>query len=54
MQELLADEMLMKYSFIILDEVHVRSANLDFLVPMLRRTCQQRKEPFNLLISRYV
>ncbi|KAH7707525.1 ATP-dependent RNA helicase DHX8 isoform 2 [Aphelenchoides avenae] len=50
-QELLADEMLMKYSFIILDEVHVRSANLDFLVPMLRRTCQQRKEPFNLLIS---
>lgn len=50
--ELLADELLKKYSYIILDEAHVRSVNLDVLLPMLRKTCRRRKD-FRLVISRY-
>ncbi|KAH7715747.1 RNA helicase-like splicing factor (HRH1) [Aphelenchoides avenae] len=49
-QELLADPLLTKYTFVILDEAHVRSVNLDFLIPMLRRTLQERDE-FSLIIS---
>lgn len=52
-QELLADPLLTKYTFVILDEAHVRSVNLDFLIPMLRRTLQERDE-FSLIISRCV
>lgn len=50
--ELLADPLLKKYQFIVLDEAHVRSVKLDFMFPMLRMTCQ-RRAVFRLLISRY-
>ncbi|KAH7715744.1 Pre-mRNA splicing factor ATP-dependent RNA helicase PRP22 [Aphelenchoides avenae] len=49
-QELLGDPLLTKYSFIILDEAHVRSVNLDFLLPMLRMTLR-RRGGISLLIS---
>ncbi|KAH7697235.1 ATP-dependent helicase DHX8, partial [Aphelenchoides avenae] len=48
--ELLADPLLKKYQFIVLDEAHVRSVKLDFMFPMLRMTCQ-RRAVFRLLIS---
>lgn len=50
-QELLSDPLLKKYRCIILHEAHVRSANLDFLIPMLRRTLETRGS-LKLIISR--
>ncbi|KAH7715745.1 RNA helicase-like splicing factor (HRH1) [Aphelenchoides avenae] len=49
-QELLSDPLLKKYRCIILHEAHVRSANLDFLIPMLRRTLETRGS-LKLIIS---
>lgn len=51
-QELLADPLLKKYAFIIIDEAHVRSANIDFLLTTLRETLKAR-ENFKLIITRY-
>lgn len=52
LQERVADPLLMKYSVIILDEAHVSSKNMDFLIPLLRDTRKLRKD-FRLVISRY-
>ncbi len=50
LQEIKADNMLSKYSTIIVDEAHERSLNIDFILGLLKQVLVQRPE-FRLIIS---
>ena len=50
LQEIKADYMLSKYSCIIIDEAHERSLNIDFILGLLKRIIEERKD-FKVIIS---
>ncbi len=50
LQELKADNLLLKYSAIIVDEAHERSLNIDFILGLLKNIIRQRPD-FKLIIS---
>lgn len=54
MHELVKDPKLSKYSVIVLDEAHVATANVSFLLPFLKHICQERPSDFKLIVSRQV
>lgn len=50
LQELKLDPWLSKYSIIMVDEAHERSLNIDFIMGLLKRILQERKD-FKVIIS---
>ena len=50
LQEIKADNLLSKYSVIMVDEAHERSLNIDFILGLLKNILQQRKD-FRVIIS---
>ena len=50
LQEMKLDPWLSKYSLIIVDEAHERSLNIDFILGLLKRTMESRKD-FKIIIS---
>ena len=50
LQEIKTDYMLSKYSCIIIDEAHERSLNIDFILGLLKRIIEERKD-FKVIIS---
>jgi ATP-dependent helicase HrpA len=50
LQEIKADYSLSRYSIIIVDEAHERSLNIDFILGLLKRIIEMRKE-FKVIIS---
>ena len=50
LQEIKTDYMLSKYSCIIIDEAHERSLNIDFILGLLKRVLEERKD-FKVIVS---
>ncbi len=50
LQEIKTDYMLSRYSCIIIDEAHERSLNIDFILGLLKRIIEERKD-FKVIIS---
>lgn len=50
LQEIKHDSLLSAYSVLVIDEVHERSLNIDFILGLLRNICQQRKD-LKIIIS---
>ncbi len=50
LQEIKTDPLLSKYSCIIIDEAHERSLNIDFILGLLKRVIEERKD-FKVIIS---
>jgi RNA helicase HrpA len=50
LQELKADDMLSRYSVIMVDEAHERSLNIDFILGLLKRILAERPE-FRVIVS---
>ncbi|AFM98909.1 HrpA-like helicase [Encephalitozoon hellem ATCC 50504] len=51
LQELLSDKLLRKYSVVILDEAHERSANLDISIGLLKSTLKERNDMKLIIMS---
>ena len=50
LQEMKLDPWLSKYSFIVVDEAHERSLTIDFILGLLKRVLESRRD-FNVIIS---
>ena len=50
LQEMKLDPWLSKYSFLVVDEAHERSLNIDFILGLLKRVLESRKD-FKVIIS---
>jgi len=50
LQEMKLDPWLSKYSFLVVDEAHERSLNIDFILGLLKRVLENRKD-FKIIIS---
>ncbi len=50
LQELKADPLLSRYDALIIDEAHERSLNIDFILGLLKRILEERKE-FKVIVS---
>jgi len=50
LQEMKLDPWLSKYSLLVVDEAHERSLNIDFILGLLKRTLENRKD-FKIIIS---
>ena len=50
LQEIKTDYLLSKYSCIIIDEAHERSLNIDFILGLLKRVLEERKD-FKVIVS---